>query len=208
VLPIKVQLLLRAALVKDALSSMLAAAGFCVLRERDHHDDHITMIIDIDDCKEPEVVGVRQGNGNRVVVLASEADPPDIDNEQVALLSGILTYDLSADAFVRSLRLICAGERIFPRDLAPGRRLPAPSLCSEARSDGNRLSPREREVLAHLLEGHANKVIAWHLGMSTATVKVHLKNVLRKIKVDNRTQAAIWAMHNLSEFTPAARGLV
>ena len=204
---LKIELLLRARLIREALSSTLMAAGFSVLRERDGHDDHVTVIIDVYDCKEPEVIGAHRVSGDKVVVLASEADALDVDDEQIAQLSGILTYDLSAEAFLRSLRLICAGERVFPRDLAPGRRLPPPP-GSEAQSDGNRLSPREREVLSHLLAGHANKVIARQLGTSEATVKVHLKNLLRKIKVGNRTQAAIWALSNLPEFQATPRGFV
>ena len=205
---LKVELLLHSRLVNEALSAMLAAAEFSLLHERNDRDDHVTVIIDIEDCNKAEVVDAHRLNGDSIVVLASEADALAVDDDQIALLSGILTYDLSGDAFVRSLRLICAGERVFPRDLMRGRRLPAPSPDNEARSDCNRLSPREREVVSHLLAGHANKVIARHLGMAEATVKVHLKNLLRKIKVDNRTQAAIWALSNLPELKPTSRSLV
>jgi ATP/maltotriose-dependent transcriptional regulator MalT len=63
-------------------------------------------------------------------------------------------------------------------------------------------------VLAHLLEGRANKMIARHLGIAEATVKVHLMNLLRKIKVDNRTQAVIWAMHNLPQLKTTRAALL
>ena len=46
------------------------------------------------------------------------------------------------------------------------------------------------------MKGHANKVIARTCDITEATVKVHMKSILRKIRVDNRTQAAIWAMEN------------
>jgi two-component system nitrate/nitrite response regulator NarL len=60
-------------------------------------------------------------------------------------------------------------------------------------SNGSRggLSPREREVLSHLLAGHENKVIGSHLGTSEATVKIHFENLLRKIRMENRMQAAV-----------------
>jgi DNA-binding NarL/FixJ family response regulator len=204
---LEIELLLRSQLVKEALSSILTAAGFSVLHERGNRSDRVIAVIDIDDCREPELVAAHRLKGDGVVGLASAAsDLLDLDGDQIALLSGILTYDLSADAFVRSLRLICAGERVFPRDLTPGRRLPAPSSGDEAHHDGSRLSPREREVLSHLLAGNPNKVIARHLGTAEATVKVHLKNLLRKINVDNRTQAAVWALANLPELKPAPRG--
>ena len=64
---------------------------------------------------------------------------------------------------------------------------------------GDHLSPCERELLLQVVEGHSNKVIAWHLGVAETTVKVHLESLLRKIRVDNRTQAAVWAFANLPE---------
>src|SRR5262249_15628763 len=64
-------------------------------------------------------------------------------------------------------------------------------------SPGNlRLSEREEQILNGLVKGQANKVIARTFDISEATVKVHMKSILRKIRVANRTQAAIWAMEN------------
>jgi two-component system nitrate/nitrite response regulator NarL len=58
------------------------------------------------------------------------------------------------------------------------------------------LSESEVRILDGLVKGHANKVIARTCGVAEATVKVHMKSIMRKIRVDNRTQAAIWAMAN------------
>ena len=58
------------------------------------------------------------------------------------------------------------------------------------------LSEREIQILDGLVKGHANKVIARRCGITEATVKVHMKSILRKIRACNRTQAAIWAMEN------------
>lgn len=115
------------------------------------------------------------------------------------LVSGLLTYDLCADAIARSLRLIWSGEWVFPGDLALGRTPPAQPGDNEPRGGGARLSRREKEVLLKVAEGHSNAEIAQHLGATEATVKVHLKKLLRKIRVDNRTQATIWALANLPE---------
>ena len=60
-------------------------------------------------------------------------------------------------------------------------------------------SLREKDLLFHVLEGHPNKAIAQHLGVTEAAAKVHLKRLLRKINVDNRTQAMIWALKNLPD---------
>jgi DNA-binding NarL/FixJ family response regulator len=58
---------------------------------------------------------------------------------------------------------------------------------------GPALSDREREVLAHVARGLANKQVARALGISERTVKVHLGNVFRQIGVGDRTSAALWA---------------
>jgi two-component system, NarL family, nitrate/nitrite response regulator NarL len=61
---------------------------------------------------------------------------------------------------------------------------------------GPRLSSRQKLILNCLIEGDSNKTIARKIHITEATVKVHLKAILRKIRVHNRTQAAIWAMNN------------
>jgi two-component system nitrate/nitrite response regulator NarL len=52
------------------------------------------------------------------------------------------------------------------------------------------------QIVRCLLNGDSNKVVANHLNITEATVKVHLKSLLRKINATNRTQAAIWALNN------------
>jgi two-component system nitrate/nitrite response regulator NarL len=203
----RMNILIRSELVKDALSSVLVAAGFAISPKMSQCDEGVVVIIDFDDYKDPAALLAHQENGSKIVVLANDLDCQGLDYDEIAALSGILTYDLSAEAFVRSLRLICSGERLFPRELTL-RPKPGPPLhgTSPPRSDVDRLSPREREILSHLVEGRSNKGIARILGITEATVKVHLKSLLRKIGVDNRTQAAVWALSNMPE--PSAAGFV
>jgi two-component system nitrate/nitrite response regulator NarL len=59
-----------------------------------------------------------------------------------------------------------------------------------------RLSARQRSILHCLIQGDSNKAIARKMAIAEATVKVHVKAILRRIRVHNRTQAAIWAMNN------------
>lgn len=63
-------------------------------------------------------------------------------------------------------------------------------------SSAHNLSEREEQILRALVRGHSNKVIARMCTVTEATVKVHMKSILRKIQVENRTQAAIWALKN------------
>ena len=58
------------------------------------------------------------------------------------------------------------------------------------------LSPREKSILLCIIEGDSNKCIARKMDITEATVKVHVKAILRKIRVQNRTQAAIWGLNN------------
>src|SRR5262249_6905338 len=63
-------------------------------------------------------------------------------------------------------------------------------------SYASRLSARQQSILRCLVQGDSNKTIARKMAMAEATVKVHVKAILRKIRVHNRTQAAIWAISN------------
>lgn len=67
---------------------------------------------------------------------------------------------------------------------------------SAARTGGHGLSGREGQILKALVRGYSNKMIARMYSVTEATVKVHMKSILRKIRVANRTQAAIWALKN------------
>ena len=72
------------------------------------------------------------------------------------------------------------------------------------------LSPRERQILISLAKGASNKAIARLHNLSEATVKVHLKAILRKTKTQNRTQAAIWAIEKgrHDHFSEHSRGML
>ena len=59
------------------------------------------------------------------------------------------------------------------------------------------MADREVRILQCLMQGDSNKVIAHRLGIVEATVKVHIKSILRKVQAANRTQAAMWARQHL-----------
>jgi two-component system nitrate/nitrite response regulator NarL len=121
-----------------------------------------------------------------------------------------LLKNISPDALKQSLKLVLLGEKVFPTRLAAllvsGQVEAHRPQAASADLEG--LSEREVQILRCLLNGHPNKVIAKKLNITEATVKVHLKGVLKKISAANRTQAAIWALNNgLSSDTPLpARG--
>jgi two-component system nitrate/nitrite response regulator NarL len=124
--------------------------------------------------------------------------------------SGYILESISRDALRESLLLVEAGEKVFPSELAHHfpvlagapefAERPAP-LRSEAH-----LSSREFEILQCLANGQSNKLIAKNLGIAEATVKVHLKRILRKAHASNRTQAALWAIATGVASPPSQRG--
>jgi len=143
-----------------------------------------------------------------VVVLADQLSQRDLELAITSGARGFLPKDLSAEALQISLALIGLGEDIFaaPASLkvanhAPGAFRSTSTKLSALRSP---LSPREGQILRCLEGGLPNKTIARDLDMAEATVKVHLKALLRKINVENRTQAAVWAMNNLDIMPQAA----
>ncbi len=121
-----------------------------------------------------------------------------------------LLKNISPDALQQSLKLVLLGEKVFPTRLAAllvsGQVDTHRPMASSADLRG--LSEREVQILRCLLNGHPNKVIAKKLNITEATVKVHLKGVLKKINAANRTQAAIWALNNglSSEELPSPQG--
>jgi two-component system, NarL family, nitrate/nitrite response regulator NarL len=84
---------------------------------------------------------------------------------------------------------------------------PGTGQAHAAETKAPTLSEREIQILDGLGKGYANKVIARGCGITEATVKVHMKSILRKIRVGNRTQAAIWALeHGYSSEAANASG--
>jgi two-component system nitrate/nitrite response regulator NarL len=129
----------------------------------------------------------------RIVVLANDLTVDALRDAMNTGADGFLMKDVSPEALIQSLELIMMGEKVYPTNLA-AMLLDLNSAPSPNSTRG--LSPRELEIVQALVTGASNKLIAIRLGITEATVKVHLKTLLRKIDVINRTQAAIWAMNN------------
>lgn len=137
----------------------------------------------------------------RVVVLTESVAMPRLTNALTAGVDGYLLKNMSTDALKQSLLLVLAGETVFPTDLAHllinDRFIAFGNSGRNGRNGRNgTLSERETEILSCLVNGRSNKMIANHLDITEGTVKVHLKGILRKINVTNRTQAAIWAVQH------------
>ena len=142
----------------------------------------------------------------KLIVLTNDMSARLLARALNAGADGYLLKSLSSKSLVQSLRLVGLGEKVFPTKLATMLTSgPLDPAETEARvSSVKGLSGREREILGCLLHGQPNKVISRQLGITVATVKVHLNAVMRKLNVSNRTQAAIWAIsHGLGGGDPA-----
>jgi len=126
-----------------------------------------------------------------VVVLTSFSDREQILRALDAGAVGYLLKDAEPAELARAIRAAAQGE--VPLDPRAGRAL---LEARAAASPLDALSEREREVLALVVRGLPNKLIARELGISEKTVKTHLTSVFRTVGVTDRTQAALWAERN------------
>lgn len=111
------------------------------------------------------------------------------ENEILSVLNaGALGYvpkSVLLEELLLALRTVAEGRRYLPLDLA--QRLKALRV-------GPSITPREREILTHIAVGHANKEIADVLNISEQTVKRHVSQILDKMSVNDRAQAAVEAI--------------
>jgi two-component system, NarL family, nitrate/nitrite response regulator NarL len=120
----------------------------------------------------------------------------------------------SRDILIKILELVIMDQRVLvlSDSTASPARAPAPNTNDSHDVSGppnaplSSLSRRERQILVALADGKSNKAIARLYSLSEATVKIHLKAILRKTKTHNRTQAAIWAIQH--HFQEHSRGMV
>jgi two-component system nitrate/nitrite response regulator NarL len=149
---------------------------------------------------------------SKVVVVAESVGTLEIQELLQSGANGVVVNVSSREVFIKALDLafldqefVVVGHQFIPMDDRKAEK----ALATETKSgsaDGNgsnhssrgdgilQLSGREKQVLACLTRGESNKLIARNCSIAEATVKVHLKAILRKISVRNRTQAALWAM--------------
>jgi DNA-binding NarL/FixJ family response regulator len=148
--------------------------------------------------------------GGRIAIVADHHRLDELVSAFRAGANGYFVDVMTCDVFIKSIELVMMGETVFPAFPSFALDPEGDHLDEAAQRDENnqailvtaedaigpQLSPREKSVLRCLIEGDSNKWIARKIDISEATVKVHIKAILRKIRVQNRTQAAIWGMNN------------
>ena len=200
---------------REGLTHILESEGFNVVKsaenvrnlELEYEDTDALVVIDCPmlSGQSERVARARDMHADaRVVVLSDEYDPRTIVDCFNAGAQGYIIKKVKSNRMVAALRLAALGEKVVPSDFVDvigGRGLESESsLNAEREIEDAKLSPREVDVLCCLMAGFPNKVIARQLDVCEATVKVHVKAILRKLNVRNRTQAALWAnSHGIRE---------
>jgi two-component system, NarL family, response regulator len=123
--------------------------------------------------------------GARMIALTTYGGDEDIRRALSAGVQAYLTKDVLHDELLKAIRAVYAGQTYLPAAVAASlaAQLPRPDL-----------SAREVQVLALIVRGLANKQIAFTLSIAEHTVKNHVKNILSKLGVQDRTQAATAAI--------------
>jgi DNA-binding NarL/FixJ family response regulator len=161
----------------------------------------------------------REHPGDRIAILGHHWRPADIVTAFQVGANVYFAQVTASEEFLKAIELIMLGQTILPSELLgsvhslePGDRWPVGAPADAAGDPqlpvhikrGSQLSARERCILGSITKGASNKMIAREIDISEATVKVHVKAILRKIGAANRTQAAIWALQNNGLMQPAA----
>ncbi|HEY2670390.1 MAG TPA: response regulator transcription factor [Rugosimonospora sp.] len=133
--------------------------------------------------------GLRErGRRARVLVITSFPEPAAVLPAVRAGAAGYVYKDVDPPALAAAIRAVHAGHVLLHPEVA---RLLA---AGQERPGGARLTARERDVLAEIARGRSNREIARGLGVSEKTVKTHVSAVLAKLGVQDRTQAALYAV--------------
>ncbi|MDU5729716.1 MAG: two-component system response regulator NarL [Citrobacter freundii] len=105
---------------------------------------------------------------------------------------GYLLKDMEPEDLLKALQQAAAGEMVLSEALTPV--LAASLRANRATSDRDvtQLTPRERDILKLIAQGLPNKMIARRLDITESTVKVHVKHMLKKMKLKSRVEAAVW----------------
>ncbi|GGQ74081.1 response regulator [Kitasatospora griseola] len=155
------------------------------------------------DLKMPRVDGIEalrllreQANPAKVLIVTSFTEHRTMVPALRAGAAGYVYKDVDPEALAGAIRSVHAGHVLLQPELAAA--LLAEDVPAPSQGRGGSLTDREREVLSHLADGRSNREIARALHLSEKTVKTHVSNILMKLDVADRTQAALWAVRNQS----------
>jgi DNA-binding NarL/FixJ family response regulator len=135
------------------------------------------------------------GSRTRVLVITSFTEPRTVVPALRAGAAGYVYKDIDPDALAGAIRAVHAGHVLLQPEVAE-MLLSQEDSGSAGQSRGGALTDREHEVLSLIADGRSNREIARALVLSEKTVKTHVSNILMKLDLADRTQAALWAVRH------------
>ena len=186
-------------IVRQGLAALLKTVpGFAVVAEasdgeqavdlfRKHRPDVTLMDLRLPKMNGVEAIGKIRGEfpAARIIVLTTFDGDEDIYRALQAGARAYLLKGMTSEELISTIRAVHAGKSYIP---------PAIAERLAERMGAQDLTPREFEVLEHIVQGRSNKEIAAELEVSEATVKTHINSLLGKLGVTDRTQAATAAI--------------
>ncbi|MEU6086293.1 response regulator transcription factor [Streptomyces sp. NPDC047085] len=134
------------------------------------------------------------GNPARVLIVTSFTEQRTVVPALRAGAAGYVYKDVDPDALAAAIRSVHAGHILLQPEVAGA--LLSQEEANSGQGRGGSLTDREREVLGLIADGRSNREIARALVLSEKTVKTHVSNILMKLDLADRTQAALWAVRH------------
>ncbi|HEX8684596.1 MAG TPA: response regulator transcription factor [Ardenticatenaceae bacterium] len=144
-------------------------------------------------------------NNIQIVILTAYSDEEQMFHAIRAGASAYFAKDVPPDELMDGLRAVKKNNYVIGGEVMSEQKMAAWLLKQFEQlaipGDDNEdlfipLSPREMEILVFITKGYSNKEVAYHLGISRQTVKNHMTSILRKLAVNDRTQAAVYALRH------------
>ena len=216
--PIRVLLVDDHALFRSGIRSLLQRhAQFVVVGEagdgvegikrcKQHKPDVVLLDLHMPGMSGVETLQLMQQDcqGISVIMLTVSEESDDLARAMRAGAQGYLIKNIETDYLLRAIRRAHAGEIVVAEALTGklvaqmyGTTQDAPPV-----SEIDKLTPREKDILACLALGESNKFIARKLDLAESTVKIHVQNVLKKLKLSSRVQAAVFAVEHRMAHAP------
>ena len=194
-------------LFRDGITSLLEAAGYEVVEQvgngkmaieavRQHIPDLVLLDIKMPVCDGIDALKTIRSEfpDVRIVILTVSDEDEDLFAAIQAGADGYLLKDLTSDEFLEMLSGLERGEAAISRKATTRLIAGFQQLTAQSFNPKNQLTERELELLHLLAGGLSNKIIAEKLFISENTVKYHIKNILQKFGVQNRTEAVAMAI--------------
>lgn len=200
-------------IVREGLRGLLTLPGIEVVGEGDSGASAIELAKRL----QPDVmlldIRMRDGDGlqalpqikavspqTSVIMLTTYANPGYLARAISSGASGYLSKEVNPEQIVRAVRAVAAGDELIDHELLQAALAQAIDqsipTAEPTEMPIESLSDRELEVLRLMVSGMNNAVIAETLNVSIATVKTHVRHILEKLHVSDRTQAALWAVRH------------